>query len=239
MIFQLKRYLMEYLEMPDDLGVQYKLAEYMKKHPESIPEVTNFVRDHIALKLVLDPSMQMLPNRMMDILGFGAEGDVFSGNVEAAIRKEEQHRIYRKTVWGRLFVSLAMAASIAVVAGVWVVTGKRAHEAESMRRRTAEVVEVSGEIYANYPGGKKIKVLNVGDDVCVGDVLETGENGCVLLAWGDGAANVTLLADSKLEIQDSTSEGRGKLINGRLVVSVAKRAKGMPFVMATSQALST
>jgi ferric-dicitrate binding protein FerR (iron transport regulator) len=126
--------------------------------------------------------------------------------------------------------ALAAAAAIMLMVGWWWLSGSRSGGV------VANVVHIQGSVVIHKMTDKKSRNARMGETIVAGTIIKTGEDGEVKLAYGNGVADVTLKANSKLLTAKSKSEKSLGLENGRLIATVAKQPKDNPFVVTTAHA---
>ena len=81
MTSELGELLVAYLDGPEASCAQDALGTHMERHPEDVPEILEFIRDAAGLQLILEPSLDSLPERVRDTLEFGKSGNAFCDRV--------------------------------------------------------------------------------------------------------------------------------------------------------------
>lgn len=119
--------------------------------------------------------------------------------------------------------ALAAAAMVMLVIGWWFVGIKKG-------ATVARVVSVQGSVTV------QARSVRVNDEISTQATIETGKDGGVKLAFGDGVADVVLKGESKLLTAKSKSEKTLRLERGQLTAKVSKQPKDKPFIVTTPQA---
>ncbi len=186
-------------------------------------ELVREVSIHRRLRFMSRESGETDEQAVREILHYlrvGGESREFMSDLKARWARE----LRKRRLWRR--AGFAAAAAIVAAVSVWWAAGQRPGGAV-----VAVVREVTGQ--SGLKGAPK-----VGDEVCEGDRIESGEKGAVILAYAVGA-RVELGADSVLNAPTARSASR--LERGALAASVAKSPASdvSPFVMETPHARVT
>jgi ferric-dicitrate binding protein FerR (iron transport regulator) len=129
--------------------------------------------------------------------------------------QSEQRASYTQWIW------LAAAAVVMLVVAWWFVGEKKGVT-------VAKVMSVQGSVMAQNQS------VRVNDEISTEATVETGKDGEVKLAYGEGMAEVVLGKNSTL--LTAKSEKALRLEKGQLAVVVSKQPKDKTFIVTTPQA---
>jgi ferric-dicitrate binding protein FerR (iron transport regulator) len=129
--------------------------------------------------------------------------------------------------------ALAAAAVVMVAVGWWWLSGSKSGET------VAKVVGVHGPVVTKNLKDNKSRNIQTGEEIATGEIVETGKDGEVKLAYGNGVAYLVLGEKSKLLTAKSKSEKTLRLEIGQLTATVTKQPKDKPFIVTTPHAKTT
>ncbi|MDD5708338.1 MAG: FecR family protein [Kiritimatiellae bacterium] len=219
----------------DDQG-KLELKSYLAECPEAMRRMVKIAHEESQLREELSQVVDENGNMLTESAGTSLE------SIEAPF-PEPLTSVWSRRMW------FALAASALVAVGVW--WGTR-DEGGRMKAEGGEVVaRVAGrgqETGFRVQGNGR-QALKVGDEIRVGDTIETGKNGEVKLAWvgdpaspgalrrGEGETEVEIGAMSGVRCQVSKKGEKNLFLDkGRLVVTVARQPAGSRFIVTTPQA---
>ncbi len=215
---------------PSDLET---LCDMLERDPNQVEKVRSSLMLSRLLSQAFSPSesAEAFVAATQTRLQAEATGESF---VESTVRRLGTEKGLRRSRRFRLKIlaPLAAAATVLLLAGLWLWNSERGTRHEDVVARVAKAV--SG-VKCWAPGGPP-RELVVGDNVREGDRIGTGKNGSVTLTWVKQSTTVVLSSSSELSVR-SVREHR--LHRGRLIATVAQQPAGKPFVLTTPHARAT
>ena len=234
-----------------------RLAEQLKSTPESLQDARGLLAMDYHLRTLFDNRYDAVHFRRAFDERLHAQRDGVSFRTQVLHRHQQstrsKHDNGSRRRWRRIRIgfSLASAATLAAIVGVWFWNAEHGTGSGEVVARVAAVGGMVDGLPAEalsgvegakagpwlmVDGEKKSAVLKVGDEVREGARIETGAHGSVTLAWVDGPTKLELGANSSFDTRQST---RVFLHRGRLEAAVAKQDPARPFVVETPNALAT